>query len=177
VPEALSRAVTELLVRVSPEAVDRVWLFPPLRKGRREHGLVSASCFPDGSPPPGSPPAGSAGSEVRARVDRRVLVTLSYRAEETGKGIQFESRFEEEGEAPADRLPRIMAGVVRRARTGAGEPVSVQGRGDSLRLSEGLGEVGVDWIPPGALPQGGPGEKGPEEAAGRSRTTEQGGPS
>jgi hypothetical protein len=169
VPEALSRAVTEFLVRVSPEAVDRVWLFPPLRKGRREHGLVSASCFPGGPSP--------AGVEGGLKSDRRVLVTLSYRAEETGKGIRFESRFEEEGEAPADRLPRIMAGVVRRAQTGAGEPVSVQGRGDSLRLSEGLGEVGVEWIPPATLPEGGPREQGPEEAAGRSRTTEQGGPS
>ncbi len=86
--------------------------------------------------------------EGRSATDRRILVTLSYRAEETGKGIHFESRFEEEGEAPADRLPRVMAGVVRRAQTGSGEPVSVQGSGEPLRLSEALREVGVDWSPP-----------------------------
>jgi hypothetical protein len=174
VPEALSRAVAEFLVRVSPQTVDRIWLFPPLRKGRREHGLVSASCFPEGSPPAGSPPAGIGGGDG---ADRRVLVTLSYRAEETGKGIQFETRFEEEGEAPADRLPGIMAGVVRRAQTGAGEPVSVQGSGDSLRLSEALGEVGVDWTPPPSPPEEGPGGEDSDERAGRSRPTEQGGPS
>jgi len=179
VPEALPRAVTEFLARVSPQAVDRVWLFPPLRKGRREHGLVAASCFPGGSPSPGIPPAGIEGG---TKADRRVLITLSYRAEETGKGIQFESRFEEEGEAPADRLPRIMAGVVRRAQAGAGEPMTVQGSGDSLRLSEALGEVGVDWSPPASPAEDGPGEEvsgkqGSEESPGRSRTVEQGGPS
>jgi hypothetical protein len=179
VPEALPRAVTEFLVRVPPQAVDRVWLFPPLRKGRREHGLVAASCFPGGSPPPGRP---SAEREGPTRADRRVLVTLSYRAEETGKGIQFESRFEEEGEAPADRLPRVMAGVVRRAQTGAGEPMSVQGSGDPLRLSEALGAVGVDWSPPGSpgedgLGEEGAGEEGSEGSPARSRTVEQGGPS
>lgn len=174
VPEALPRAVTEFLARVSPQVVDRVWLFPPLRKGRREHGLVSASCFPGDSPPPGSPPEGMEG---RSATDRRILVTLSYRAEETGKGIHFESRFEEEGEAPADRLPRVMAGVVRRAQTGSGEPVSVQGSGEPLRLSEALREVGVDWSPPASPGEEGSGKQDAEESPGRSRTVEQGGQS
>ena len=142
VPEALSRAVTEFLVRVPPRSVDRVWLFPPLRRGRREHGLVSASCFLV-IPPLQGEEVGQGGEGV----DRRVLVTLSYRAEETGAGIRFESHFQEEGEAPADRLPRIIAGVVRRSRSGPGEPMSLRGGGDPFRLAEALDAVGLAWTP------------------------------
>ncbi len=134
--EALPRAVRALLEQVTPERVDRLWLFPPLRRGRREQGLVAASGWPGGITP------------KEGVGDRRILATLAYRAEETGKGVTFEGRFHEEGEAPADRLPRIMAGVVRRTPAGAGEPVMVEGRGEAGRLAEGLAALGVPWSPP-----------------------------
>lgn len=161
-PEALLRAVNEFLARVPPRSVDRVWLFPPLRRGRREHGLVSASCFLD-IPHPEMEEVGQGGEGA----DRRVLVTLSYRAEETGEGIRFESRFQEEGEAPADRLPRIIAGVVRRSRAGPGDPMSLRGGGDPSRLAEALDEVGLAWTPPAEGDREGDRAKGGSQAKGR----------
>jgi len=106
VPEAEGRALAELLVHVPAERVDGLWRFPPLRKGRRESGLLAAGVLPASDPD----------------ASRRILVTLAWRAEETGKGVTFETTFAEEGEAPSDRLPRVMAGVVRRMDEAAGEP-------------------------------------------------------
>jgi hypothetical protein len=95
VPEAEGRALVELVTQTGVHAVDRLWRFPPLRKGRREWGLLAAGVYTDDP-------------------DRRLLVTLAWKAEATGKGITFEPRFEAEGEAPPDRLPKIIAGVLRR---------------------------------------------------------------
>ncbi len=103
----MARAIRALESQVGSQAVDRLWLFPPLRTGRRETGVVAAGCF-------------------IAQDERRLLVTLAYRAEETGKGIAFQSTFQEEGEAPRDRLPRIMAGVVKRMDGTPGEPRTVE---------------------------------------------------
>ncbi len=115
VPEALPRALQALGAKVGAQAMDRLWLFPPLRNGRKETGVVAAGCYTEGA--------------------ARLLVTLAYRAEETGKGIAFESTFQEEGEAPRDRLPRIMAGVVQRMENPPGEPrmVELAGRADVLQ--------------------------------------------
>ncbi len=114
VPGALTDAVRRLADQVGVETLDRLWLFPPIRKGRREQGLVAAGCFREG--------------------DRRAVITLAYRAEETGKGIAFESRVQEEGEAPSSLLPRIMAGVVERAGEPYGEPRTVDLEGDPERF-------------------------------------------
>jgi hypothetical protein len=124
VPEAEGRALVELLVHVPAERVDGLWRFPPLRKGRRESGLLAAGVLPDSG-------ATAAGTDP----GRRILVTLAWRAEETGKGVTFETTFAEEGEAPPDRLPRVMAGVVRRMDEAAGEPryLSVGGDPEPLR--------------------------------------------
>jgi len=32
-------------MRLGPAAIDRLWIFPPLVRGRREWGLVAAGCF------------------------------------------------------------------------------------------------------------------------------------
>ncbi len=114
VPGAVAEALRLLRDRVRPEQLDRVWIFPPLVEGRTESGLVAAGCFAGG--------------------DRRILVTLSYRAEESGRGIAFQSSIREEGEAPRDRLPRVMEGVVRRAGKGLGAPRSVSLEGDPEAL-------------------------------------------
>lgn len=110
VPGALSQALGRLAERVAPASMDRVWIFPPLTQGRAERGLVAAGCFVEGG--------------------RRLLVTLAYRAEETGEGITFRPHFQEEGEAPEDRLPRIMEGVVKRSAQGLDAPRSVSIRGE-----------------------------------------------
>lgn len=114
VPDALGRALRELSARMAPESVDRIWIFPPFRSGRRETGVLAAGCY--------------------AEEDRHLLVTVAYRAEETGRGISFEASVHEEGEVPPDRLPRIMTGVVRRLRDDPGDPRCVKVAGDPERL-------------------------------------------
>lgn len=128
VPEALPRALRALAERVPPTTMDRVWIFPPLRTGRRETGLVAAGCYTDGP--------------------RHLLVTLSYRSEETGRGVTFESSFQEEGEAPPDRLPRIMDGVVRRLEETPGDPRSHEVAGRRERLAEIVAELGGELPEP-----------------------------
>ncbi len=96
VPEALPRSLARLRARFGAAALDRLWIFPPRRRGRREQGLVAVSVFLDGQ-------------------ERRALFTLSYRAERTGRSLTVEPVFTPEGEAPPDLLPRVMEGVVRRS--------------------------------------------------------------
>jgi len=96
VPEALGRLLMLLGKRVEVETMDRIWIFPPLVRGRKEWGLVAAS-FKAEDP------------------TLRKLVTAKYAAELTGHGMDFEPEFMAEGVAPPDRLPSVMDGVVRRS--------------------------------------------------------------
>lgn len=121
VPGALGEAFRRLTDRMAPERMDRLWIFPPIRKGRRESGLLAAGCF--------------------TASERRLLVTLAYRAEETGKGIAFDASFQEEGEAPVDRLPRVMEGVIQRSGEQLGEPRAVALGGDPEALEELLSDI------------------------------------
>lgn len=153
VPDAVGRALEALLEKVDAAALDTVWIFPPLRKGRREHGLIAAGCFrdpvPAGEGDPGNAaerPVGDPSGDSSER-DRRLLVTLAYRAEETGKGIDFTARFSEEGEAPPERLPGIIEGVVRRAEAGSGEPRTVRIEGEPERIDDLLLETGREPAP------------------------------
>lgn len=106
VPEALPRTLREVGDRLGPAAIDCLWIFPPLVRGRREWGLVAAGCF-DG------------------RGGRR-LVTARYSAQRTGKGLYLDTQLLDEGVAPADRLPRVMEGVVRRGPEPLGSPRLVE---------------------------------------------------
>lgn len=106
VPEALPRTLIRLRDRLGIESIDRLWIFPPVRRGRREQGLVAVSTFQPGE-------------------ERRSMVTVAYNAEHTGKGVTVEPTFTREGEAPADRFPPVMQGVVRRAGNDADEPREV----------------------------------------------------
>lgn len=140
VPEAMGRALEALLEAVGGRRIETLWLFPPLRKGRREHGLLCAGCAltaaEEGEESPSDHP--------EPRSDRLLLVTLAYRSEETGKAVEFQSRYAEEGEAPPDRLPVVIEGVVRRADAGSGEPRSVRIEGDPERIDALLEEFGRD---------------------------------
>ncbi len=125
VPEALPRTLREVGQRIGPDAIDRLWIFPPLVRGRREWGLVAASCF-DGS-------------------QARRLITARYSAQRTGKGLYLESQLLDEGVAPAERLPRVMAGVVKRGPRPLGSPRLVEVAGgrsafDSL-MADFAGEL------------------------------------
>jgi hypothetical protein len=117
VPEALPRTLIRLRDRIGVENIDRLWIFPPVRTGRREQGLVAVSTFQDGE-------------------ERRSMVTVSYDAEHTGKGITVEPSFTREGEAPPDRFPGVMQGVVRRGGEEKGQPREVEIEASSERFEE-----------------------------------------
>ncbi len=103
VPEALPRTLIRLRDYLGVENIDRLWIFPPVRRGRREQGLVAVSLFQEGQ-------------------ERREVVTVSYTAEHTGRGVTVEPTFASVGEAPADVFPPVMLGVVRRSGDDSGEP-------------------------------------------------------
>ena len=107
VPEAVGRLLALLEKRVGAGAMDRIWIFPPLVRGRKEWGLVAVSCLTDDP-------------------SQRTLVTGRYTAEMTGKGVLFRPEFISEGSAPPDRLPHVMDGVVRRSDLRLGVPRETQ---------------------------------------------------
>ncbi len=127
VPEALPEALRFLRDALGVEAVADLWIFPPLVRGRRERGLVVASAF--------------------AEEDRRGVHTVTYVAERTGKGVRVDPAIAEEGEVPPDRLPRMIRGVVRRARHDLGEPrrVDISGAADAFQAL--LDELLPDAVP------------------------------
>ena len=127
VPEALPRTLIRLRDRLGVEAIDRLWIFPPVRRGRREQGLVAVSTFQDGE-------------------ERRSMVTVAYNAEHTGTGISVEPSFTREGEAPPDRFPGVMQGVVRRAGERTGEPREVEIDASPERFEELMEEYDEVFI-------------------------------
>ena len=120
VPEALPRTLRMVVDRLGAERIDRLWIFPPLIRGRREWGLVAASVYSDSG--------GSDGTE------KRRLHTAVYTAERTGQGLVVSNELHEQGEAPSDRLPRVMSGVVHRSPEELGEPreVKIEGAADAI---------------------------------------------
>lgn len=144
VPEAAELAVRYLREHVDPGRVQHLWFFPPLRQGRRETGLLAASLVP---------------ATESTEEDRRVLVTVRYAAEATGKGVRMEPALREEGEAPPDRIPRVIAGVLQRSDVAPGDPkeVAVEGNLEVLRdLAGDGGGDGEENGTPGAEPEGMP---------------------
>jgi len=119
VPEASGRLLALLGAQLGIPLLDRIWVFPPLVKGRREWGLVAVSLL-TGDP------------------DRRELVTGRYSAELTGSGVIFHPEVSSEGEAPPERLPRIMDGVVRRSGLHLGLPREIRIEGDPERFENVL---------------------------------------
>src|SRR5688572_15433948 len=110
--------------KVGVAELDRLWIFPPLIRGRREWGLVAASVYMGGQD------------------ERRRLLSAPYVAERTGQGgLSVVHDLEEQGEAPADRLPRVMDGVVRRGGEEMGEPREVLIEGSAETFEELLKEL------------------------------------
>jgi hypothetical protein len=134
VPEAIPRTVQGLGRRLDPGTLDRLWIFPPMVRGRKEWGLIAVSRF-----------AAEGGDAAR-----RHLFTAPYAAERTGKGLTLEWTLAEQGEAPPDRLPRVMDGVVRRAGDELGDPRAVDLGGDLELFTALLDELGTHLLEPDA---------------------------
>ena len=128
VPEAIPRTLQMMARRLGETEIDRLWVFPPLINGRKERGLVAASCFADDG--------------------ARRLYTAPYFAERSGTGLTVEYGITEEGQAPSDRLPRVMQGVVRRSEIELGEPRAVEVAGDPAKLQALLDEFDADLLEP-----------------------------
>ena len=125
VPEAIPRTLQMVARRLGESEIDRLWVFPPLISGRKERGLVAVSCF------------GEDGA--------RRLYTAPYVAERTGTTLTVEHSIAEEGQAPSDRLPRVMQGVVRRSEIDLGEPRTIEIAGDAEKLKALLNEFDA-WL-------------------------------
>jgi hypothetical protein len=79
--------------------VDAVWLFPPRRLGARESGVAVLSVLADGG--------GALGT--------RTIHTLHYEAEPQPRGAPVRrDELVEQGTVPAERVDRIIEGVLRR---------------------------------------------------------------
>jgi hypothetical protein len=128
VPEALPRTLIRLRDRLGVERVDRLWIFPPVRRGRREQGLVVVSTF------------------LEDEDERRALLTVSYNAEHSGRGVTVDVSFTQEGEAPPERFPGVMQGVVRRSGAAEGEPREVEIDTVPAKFEELLAEFDREFL-------------------------------
>lgn len=128
VPEAIPRVLIRTRDQLGVPAIDRLWIFPPVRKGRREQGLVAVSTFLDDAE------------------DRRSMVTVKYVAEHTGRGVTVTPSLTVEGEAPPDRFAAVIEGVVRRSGDELGEPREVEIDGDPARFEALLEEFDTVFL-------------------------------
>ena len=130
VPEALPRVLIRVRDHFGSELIDRLWLFPPVRRARREQGLVAVSTFLE-------------------EQQRRAMVTVAYTAEHSGAGVSIETCFTQEGEAFPDRFPAVMLGVVNRTKETPGEAREVEISGSGQKFEE-LMEGFDAWIERGS---------------------------
>lgn len=128
VPEAIPRVLIRVRDQLGVSSIDRMWIFPPVRKGRREQGLVAVSTFLDEGE------------------DRRSMVTVKYVAEHTGRGVTVTPALTLEGDAPSDRFPAVIEGVVRRSGDELGEPREVEIDGAAARFEELLEEFDTAFL-------------------------------
>jgi hypothetical protein len=115
----LAAALAAAAEQTPPEQVDQVWVFPPRAVGAKESGLAVLALF----------------AEPDERGPRRTLHTLRYEAEQlkAGRTRRTDSR-QEEGTVPADRLDRIVDGMVRRLGGGMETPEVRDVGGDPARF-------------------------------------------
>jgi hypothetical protein len=74
------------------------------------------------------------------------MVTVAYTAQHTGKGVVVEPTFTREGQAPADRFPPVMLGVVRRAGDDGGEAREVEIDASAQKFEELMEEFDEVFI-------------------------------
>ncbi|HEX5520683.1 MAG TPA: hypothetical protein VFX29_03265 [Longimicrobiaceae bacterium] len=106
--------------RVPPERIDRVWIFPPRAVGEGESALAVVAAYEDG---------GEDDGEERRRI---YTVRAERSAPVRGRAARTD-HVAEQGSAPLARLPRVMAGVVRRLGTEDAAPAEAEIDGDPAR--------------------------------------------
>ena len=108
-PLGTSDLIPRILLRirreVGAENVDRLWVFEPLRRGRRESGLVVISA-------------------LRGESEHRTILTIAYHGSRTAPGSRLVHELNHLGRAAPGRLDRIVGAVERRtARLGLADGV------------------------------------------------------
>ena len=125
--DALRTVLAELPAHLSPDRLERIWIFPPKQIAGRESGLLVLALLP--------PADGATAS--------RQLVTVRYESQPTRRPTPPQIVVTQEGWVPADRLPRVIAGVM--ARLGdAEEPSEHEVLGRAEGWAAVLHEYGVD---------------------------------
>jgi hypothetical protein len=123
----LGQALAAAALRIPPERVEQVWLFPPRRAAARESGLA-VLVVSSGDP---ADPA-------------RAIWTVRYDAA-TAKGgkTTVEHALEEQGTVPPDRVGRIVDGVARRLEAESDAPDVRDTGGDAEAWAALLAELGA----------------------------------
>jgi hypothetical protein len=128
--DPLHRVLAQLPERIAPERIDCLWRFAPRDLNGRESGLLVLSLF-DQAEPTGP---------------TRELLTLQYEAETARNEIRVTDLLTSQGRAPADRIPRLIDGVLARLEDEREDPVAEEIRGDperwTLLLARASGEDG-----------------------------------
>jgi hypothetical protein len=124
-PTLLLAALNGLASRAPIDSVDQLWIFPSRKSGKSESAVVVASAFV---------------AEDESR--RRVLTAHSISRQEMGKRVRQEV-ITEQGIAPADRVGRLVDGVMRRLdeELAALPPRAVQIGGELARWEELIREL------------------------------------
>lgn len=118
----LAAALAHLTSRFPPERIDKVWIFPPRPLGQAESALAVLSLYPlDDSP------------------GRREVVTLHCVWETIRGRLQRTDTLVEQGSAPAERLSRVIDGVLGRMKNEREVPRSERIDGDRVRWGALLG--------------------------------------
>ncbi len=129
--EALREVLRDLPRQVPVGRLERIWLFAPREIAGKESGLLVLSLFAASERPSG----------------QRQVVTWRYEAERVRGRLQRSDLVAEEGWAPAERLPRLIAGVLARLGDESEHPrLEVIGGSEArwTALLEALGIAAVD---------------------------------
>lgn len=127
---ALAALLAELPTILPLARVNRAWVFPPRTTGEVESGLVVLSLLSEGDD------------------NQREVVTVQYEVR-SGKGAPPPVReVTSRGWAPADRVPGMIAGVVRRLGGAEEEPRTASIEGDPERWNRFAGAVSEGMVDP-----------------------------
>lgn len=110
----LARLLREMSTYAAPERIDRAWIFPPRHHGDLETGLVVLALRGDSD----------------AADEPREVMTVRYEQRAGEKAAAGSRVAAGHGWAPADRVPRLIAGVVRRLGVDGEDPIVVETGGD-----------------------------------------------
>lgn len=121
-------ALAAFAERVPPERIERVWLFPPRKVGERDSALAVFTLLPEVG-------------------ERRPILTLRYEVARGGGKAMRTDVVQEQGSAPAERVQRVIEGVVRRLGGETALPDAVAVEGLRERWNELLDRLREDRAP------------------------------